>query len=711
MSHPPSIRDELEADAWRNYALFARRLAKKRGRRPGLQSRPLKWQDRALLILSAVLLTLLIIRVETAQAGTADDPFYGIELQDGQQTQRSVALDTDIKVVVTGLTARIEVMQVFQNTGGSWAEATYRFPLPANSAVDRMRVYVGERILEGEIREKTEARRQYRQAKSSGQVASLVEQQRANQFETRLANIGPGDAIGVAISFLAPVDYRDGSFSLQLPLTFTPRWEANRAKPVPVVFSRGGPFRQGPLDDHRLTLDVDLRSGMALNSLESRYHDVDIHPSLQGYRVFLADPDTRTDRTFELNWTPEFGAVPVSTLSTYDVGDAVYAMLMLAPPAAEAMTPQPREVVFIVDTSGSMEGMSLEQARAALKLGLQFLGPEDRFNLIRFSSDNERLFPDSVPVYSSYIEQAEEFIDRLHADGGTVMSPALQMALELPEQAGLLRQVVFITDGSVGNEQELLLQVGEQLHDSRLFTVSIGSAPNEWFMRKAAEIGRGSHTHIGKLGEVEERMVGLWNRIQMPAVQDLCVDWGMEAEYFPEVIPDLYGGEPLWLYARLPHTPREVTVCGELDGRYWETVSRGLPGSGGENLATLWAGSKIRALEDSRVFAADPVKIREDILNVALDFGLLTQYTSLVAVDRSPARPQRAGLGHEDIPSLLPSGSGPASGFTQTAAGWFVQLLLSAISLFVVTGMLLIRLPSRAGCKRDDRSPMASTLP
>lgn len=385
MSHPPSIRDELEADAWRNYASFARRLASKRSpaallpqaegrRRMGLRGKPLMWQDRALLILSAVLLMLLIIRVETAQASTPDHLFYGIELQDGHRTQRSVALDTDIKVVVTGLTARIEVMQVFQNTGASWAEAVYRYPLPPDSAVDQMRVYVGERVLEGEIREKAEARRQYRQAKSSGKIASLVEQQRANQFETRLANIGPDDAIGVAISFLVRVDYRDGSFSLRLPLTFTPRWEADRAKASPVLFSRAEPFRQETLDDHRLTLDVDLRSGMTLARLESRYHDVDIHPSLQGYRIFLADPDTRTDRTFELNWTPDFGAAPASTLSTFDDGDAVYAMLMLAPPAEEAMTPRPREVVFIVDTSGSMEGLSLEQARAALKLGLKFLG-------------------------------------------------------------------------------------------------------------------------------------------------------------------------------------------------------------------------------------------------------------------------------------------------------------------------------------------------
>ena len=705
MSSQPSIRDQLEADAWRNHRRFARRQSS--NRKHGLHRRPLRWEDRALLIISAVLLLLLIIRVETARADGPGDDFYGLEFQDGAGVQRTVALDTDIQVEVTGLTARINVTQVFQNSGKEWAEAIYRFPLPQGSAVDRMQMHVGDRILEGEIQEKEVARRQYQQAKSAGKTASLVEQQRANQFETRLANIAPGDDISVSISFLAQVDYQDGSFSLRIPMTFTPRWGDGEAETAPIQFAATGRSYNGSrIDDHRLTIDVDLRSGLELASIESRYHDVDIHPSLGGYRIFLADPDTRTDRVFELNWTPEFGTVPASTLSTFDDGDAVYALLMLAPPLAGAISRQPREVVFIIDTSGSMEGTSMTQARTALKLGLQFLGPDDRFNLIRFSSDSESLFRESVPVYPSYLEQAIDFIDDLSANGGTVMAPALAMAMNLPQQDKLLRQIVFVTDGSVGNGQDLLLQIGEQLRDSRLFTVSIGSAPNSWFMRKSAEIGRGSHTHIGRLEEVEERMTGLWSRIENPAIQNICVDWGMNAEFYPEVVPDLYAGEPLWLYARLPFEPREVTICGELEGRYWEMSSRELPGSGGSSLAMLWARSKIEALEDSQIFGADPDMVHEEVLDLALQFGLLTRYTSLVAVDKSPSRTGSAGLDFEAIPSLLPAGSGIASGFSQTATGWMAQLILALVSLLVATGMLLYLPPSRARIAVSARSPM-----
>ncbi len=672
---------------------------------------PLKWQDRALLALSALLLLLLIFRMETA---AAQEGQWGLEFQSDGASQHSLAINTQMQVNITGLVARISVDQVFRNNGRGWSEAIYRFPLPDGAAVDRMTVQVGSRVLVGEIQEKEDARRRYQQAKSSGKVATLLEQQRANQFETRLANIGPDEKITISISFLSRVDYRDGRFSLRIPMTFTPRWDMsapaiengfyNETSPAPDSVSATA------RNDHYLSLNIDLRTGLKLASLESRYHDVDIHPSLNGYNIYLADPDTRSDRVFELNWTPDFGEVPESTLMTFDDGDAIYALLMLAPPLAEAISRQSREVVFIVDTSGSMEGISLIQAKAALRLGLAYLAEGDRFNLIHFNSDSHPLFQQSMPVYSSYLLEAEAFINGLEANGGTNMAPALDMALNLPPQAGLLRQVIFITDGSVGNEGELLLQIGEDLNGARLFTVSIGSAPNAWFMRKAAEVGRGSHTRIGQIDEVEESMSRLWTRIQTPAIQNICVDWGMDAEYYPEIVPDLYAGEPLWLYARLPFPPVDVTLCGELEGRPWEQSGRILPGAGNENLATLWARSKIEALEDSRIFGENPGYIRETVTDIALDFGLLTPYTSMVAVDRTPSRPSGEALNGEEIPNLLPAGSSASTTtFSQTATGWVAQLILSFITLLVATGMLLLSPASRKEHSGGASSPMATS--
>ncbi|MGK2924574.1 MAG: marine proteobacterial sortase target protein [Lysobacterales bacterium] len=699
MPRPPTIRDQLEQDAWNNYPRFAscRAAAQRKPRQAGSR-RTLHWRDRALLILAAVLVLLLIVRVETARAESSVE-FWGIEVALDGASARNVALNTEIRVEVAGLAARVAVTQRFRNDGAGWKEAVYRFPLPAGAAVDRLRVEAGGRVLEGEIQEKEEARRQYQHARHAGQLASLVEQQRPNQFETRLANIGPGEEIRVEIGFLARVDYADGAFSLRLPMTFTPRWEGP-AEASPIArkarsYDAPQPELAATSHEHKLALDITLHTGIDLASLASRYHDVDIEALPGGYRVRLADPGARSDQAFELNWAPGYTGAPQSSLLTWDGGDAVYALLMLAPPLAEALAPQPREVVFIIDTSGSMEGASLRQAKAALRQGLGFLDAHDRLNIVRFDSEAELLFAASVPAVPFYLDGAARFIDGLRADGGTNMAPALGLAMGLPAQPGLLRQIVFITDGSVGNEQDLLLQIAEQLGDSRLFTVSIGSAPNSGFMRKAAAIGRGSHSHIGRPEEAAERMTLLWGRIENPAVQNLCVDWGMEAEYYPELIPDLYAAEPLWLYARLPLEPEEVSLCGELDGRPWETVSRLSAQEGTEALATLWARGKIEALEDSRIFGVDPAEVRRQVVEVALRFGLLTPYTSLVAVDRTPVRPRAERLEAASVPGLLPAGSAAAAGFAATATGWQAQLALSLLSLFIATGMLLFAAPAR----------------
>ncbi len=694
-----SIRDELEADAIRRYPRLHCRLARRHAR-PARRS--LRWQDRILLIVAAVLMTALLLRGDVVLADEV--PLYGIEWDGGVAT----AVDTQIGIEIIGLVARTEVTQVFVNNGMAWAEAVYRFPLPEGAAVDHLRIEAGGRVLIGEIREKETARRVYQKAQHNGQTATLVEQQRPNQFETRLTNIGPGEEIRVTIGLLSNVTYREGEYSFRFPMTFTPRAGGDNRRfifehaPHPVLTSAMGVIPEGArhhgvipeapkalsgAGSHRLELAVSLQTGLPLARIDSLYHDVDIHPTLHGYHVFLNERTPRTDRIFELAWVPELGAAPATSLMTWEGDDAVYAMLMLAPPLLDAVTPQAREVIFIIDTSGSMEGESIRQARAALLQGLTYLRQDDLFNVIQFNSDSERLFEYSMMPYTAELEIAAEYIEDLRANGGTNMAPALDAAMKLAQAPGYLRQIVFITDGSVGNEHDLLLQIGEQLGGSRLFTVSIGSAPNTWFMNKAAIVGRGSHTHIGRLDGVESAMETLWSHIKSPALTDICIDWGVQAEYFPEIIPDLYAGEPLWLYARLQAQPTEVMLCGQFDGSPWEQFSRPQPTGGSETLATLWARSKIESLEDSRLFGTNPQWIQAQVTEIALDYGLLTAYTSLVAVDRTPVRPVDAALEGHNVPSLLPAGSSTSTGFAATASGWPLQLLLSALALALAGGM------------------------
>ena len=706
--HGGSIRDELEKQAWIQNPKLALRLStrqadEKRHTTSCFEStrRIRRWQDRALLALIAVLLVLFVVRTETA---IADEQIWGIEMKSDSGLFTELAVDTNIQLDISGLVARVEITQHFTNHGGHWAEGVYRFPLPADAAVDRLRIKVGERLLEGEIQEKEIAKQTYQKARKAGQTATIIEQQRRNQFETRLANIGPGERIEITIAYLQNIRYSDFSYHLRLPMTFTPRWEPARIPTAGPAIPTAPTPRLIPAASgtgHRLELQASIVSKAAFAAIESRYHDVDIRQVENGYTIELLNPDELSDRDFELSWTPALQAQPSTSLTTFNDGESVYAQLMLAPPLADSITPQAREVIFIIDTSGSMEGPSLAQAKAALVHALKSLGSDDNFNLLQFNSSTEQLFDQSVPVTQHSIYIAQNFITGLHANGGTEMAGALKTALSLPDIPHLMRQVVFITDGAVGNETQLLQMVAQDLDDSRMFTVAIGHAPNSWFMRKAAEIGRGSYVHIAKPEEVAEQMNGLWARIQLPALTDICVEWGDSAEYYPEIIPDLYAGEPLWLLARLPSEPTLIRLCGNLSGMDWNLDINGWDAAssapGDDSLAKLWARQKVEALEDSLMFGADPELTRLEITDVALDYGLLTRHTSLVAVDKTPRRNSADALALTNIPGLLPVGSSAQlAAYPNTATGWLAQLLLSAFVLLLSTAMLLFsgsRLP------------------
>jgi len=666
------------------------------------------WQDRILLTVGTILLVLFVIRAETA---TAAEQEWGLELTIDAGVYTELAIDTGIQLDITGLVARVEITQQFTNRSSQWAEGIYRFPLPQGAAVDQMRIKVGGRLLEGEIQEKETARRTYQKAREAGQTATIVEQQRRNQFETRLANIGPGETIEITIGFLQTVSYSDFSFHLRLPMTFTPRWEPGlRAGKVQAnTLNTPAKLPASSATDHGLRLNAGLVSAVEFAAIESRYHDVDIRQVENGYSIELLNPHQVTDRDFELSWTPTLGSHPSASLTTFNDGESIYAQLMLAPPLADAINPQPREVILIIDTSGSMEGASLVQAKSALLHALDSLSADDYFNLLEFNSVTELLYDQSVPVTQSNLYTATNFINGLNANGGTDMAPALKIVLELPEVPQLMRQVVFITDGAVGNETELLQKVAQDLGDSRMFTVAIGHAPNSWFMRKTAEIGRGSYVHIGKPDEVNERMSALWSRIQLPALTNICVDWGESAEFYPEIVPDLYAGEPLWLLARLPSEPTMIELCGELNGLDWHMNVNGWDAAAaidsGDNLAKLWARKKIEALEDSLMFGADRELTQLEITATALEYGLLTRQTSLVAVDKTPRRKSDESLTRSSIPGLLPAGS-PAdlAGYPSTATGWLSQLLLSLLVLLLATAMLVF-----SGSRLPMTKPVTST--
>ncbi|HKJ23582.1 MAG TPA: VIT domain-containing protein, partial [Myxococcota bacterium] len=403
--------------------------------------------------------------------------------------QRAPLLEIDFALRVTGLVARGTVIQRFRNPTERWLQGTYRFPLPANAAVDGLRMRVGDRVIEGEIREREEARRTFERARDAGQRATLVEQQRPDVFTARVANVGPGAEIEVEIDFQWTLAFDDAGFALRLPWIVAPRFVPGGGEPAPEA--------SGPVGDEASRPDVafalDLDPGFPLARLESPSHEIAVEQiDLHRLLVTLAGP-APADRDFVLRWKPTPGDVPRAALFHEARDRDDYLLLMLLPPDVGRAASRPaREIVFVIDTSGSMGGPSIEQARKALELALRRLEPRDRFNVVAFDSETTALHSEPVFADPGAVDDAVRWVGGLEAEGGTNMLPALAEALRDEGGGDGLRQVVFVTDGCVGNEAELFAYLREHLGRSRLFTVGIGSAPNGHFMEGAARFGRGS---------------------------------------------------------------------------------------------------------------------------------------------------------------------------------------------------------------------------
>jgi Ca-activated chloride channel family protein len=390
--------------------------------------------------------------------------------------------------------------------------------------------------------------------------------------------------------------------------------------------------------------------------------------------VTLQSGTVPADRDFVLEWRANPSAVPEAAIFAEEIDGSSHLMVMLLPPSAEAAAPetgqapgggQPRDMIFIIDSSGSMHGPSMEQAKGAVLAALDRLKPDDRFNVIHFNNTAYALFERAEPASDGNLMKAWYYVKALSAEGGTNMRPALEMALDEPAEAGRLRQVVFVTDGAVGNEAALFTLINRRLGSARLFTVGIGSAPNSYFMRKAAESGRGSFVYIGDSQEVGKRMSALFRKLESPALTGIKVAWqlpnGRLPEVYPQPLPDLYAGEPVVMTARLQGLALDelagaLVITGESGGAAWERrLSLEGPGAA-PGIAALWARAKLDQIEDGLHLGERPDMVRAKALEVALEHGLVSHYTSLVAIDDVIARPKGAGMESTEIARNLPAG-------------------------------------------------------
>ncbi|MEM7402352.1 MAG: marine proteobacterial sortase target protein, partial [Pseudomonadota bacterium] len=583
-------------------------------------------------------------------------------------------VDTDVEIDISGMIARVNVTQHFTNPSPEWVNGIYVFPLPENAAVDHLKLMVGERIIEGKIKERKLAKQIYQQAKQQGKKASLIEQERANIFTNSVANIGPNEKVSVSIQYQQTLQYDQDQFSIRFPMVvgiryipgtekiagFSGNGWASNTNDVPNA-SRITPSitEIGDGHDNPVSIKINLDAGFPLVNIESSYHAINKQLLDSGvYEIELANYTTSANRDFELTWRPQASHIPQAAFFTQDRGQERYALLMLMPPEVDWTKQQtlPKEMIYVIDTSGSMAGGSMPQAKQALLLGLSQLKSEDWFNIIQFNSYTESFSEYAIPARENNIERAKKYVNSLQANGGTEMALALKTALSNSSKSERIRQVIFLTDGSVGNEKQLFKIINNKLNNSRLFTVGIGSAPNSYFMSEAASLGRGTFTYIGKIEEVQEKMAQLFQKLNHPVLSDIEIVWkdDSDVQYWPNPIHDLYIGEPLIISLKLPKHRNELLLRGKTYDTKWNTALPLTNGGSATGLDVLWARNKIQSLSQKISHGADVEEIKQEITKLGLKHHIVTKHTSLVAVDVTPTKPNSIKSSDQAVPVKKP---------------------------------------------------------
>jgi Ca-activated chloride channel family protein len=593
---------------------------------------------KRLLLISALMMFLLSLTSAWGEErGRILSPYFFIQ-SDDPSVDPFPLLETKARVNIAGVIAETELTQVYKNEGERTIEAIYVFPLGTRSAIHAMRMKIGPRIIEAIIEEKAMAKRIYEMAKDEGKVASLLEQERPNVFQMKVANIMPGDVIEVVVSYTELLIPEDGTYEFVFPTVVGPRYcEKKDAEASAYDMWIKTPYlHEGNEPPYGFDIGVNIRAGIPLARVWVPSHEVQIRHQMDRAEIRLSPEKTRAgNRDFILRYALRGNTIQ-SGLLLYPGAEEKFFLLMLQPPEKVTMdTVPPREYVFIVDVSGSMHGFPLTVSKGIIKDIIDHLRVEDYFNILFFAGGSEVLSRHPLPATAENKAMALDMLHKQRGGGGTRILPALKRALSLEKKEGLSRIVVIATDGYVAVEKEVFDLMRENLGEANFFPFGIGKGVNRYLIEGMARAGRGD-PFVACSGEealkVAEKFL---DYIQAPLLTDIEVEFeGFEAyDIGPPSLPDLFARRPIILFGKYRNAEGRILVKGKtVWGDYAEEieVSPLLEDEGNAALTYLWAREKIARLSDyGRVGAT----VGEEVKELGLRYHLMTQYTSFVAVD------------------------------------------------------------------------------
>ena len=606
---------------------------------------------------------------------------------------------TTVKAEVSGFLSRVTVTQDFENPFTEKIEAFYTFPLPQSAAVDDLTMVVGNRTVKGQIMRRKEAETAYAAAKQRGHVATLLDQERPNIFTQSVANIMPGQQVRIVISYVETLKYEDGSYEWSFPMVVGPRYvsgepdknddaDPETAKET-IDAPRTPPTRiaAGMRAGHDISIEIAIDAGLPIESLTSKTHETEIErPDANHALVRLKDLTTIPNQDFILKYDVAGAVINDAVLAHRSDRGGFFTLILQPPQRVSAEDIMPKELVFVLDTSGSMSGAPFEKVRETTRLALDHLNPHDTFNLITFSGDTNLLFPEPVQATPENVAKAREFLDGSRSGGGTEMMKAIKAALEPSDSQQHVRIVCFMTDGFVGDDMKILAEVKKH-KNARVFAMGFSSSSNRFLLDNMAEYGRGEVDYVTPRDDTAAVARRFYERVRNPLLTDISIDWsGLPvAEIYPARIPDLFSAKPLILSGRyLDGASGTITLRGKMSGQdFVRQIPVQLPATENDHdvLATLWARRKVDDLMSNDMAGAQTGKMkdapREEITQLGLKFKLMTQFTSFVAIDDvifTGVEPPR----QVEVPAYNPAGMSVPAG---TVPGSISELVMVASSV------------------------------
>ncbi|MEG4091750.1 VIT domain-containing protein [Microcoleus sp. Pol12B4] len=598
---------------------------------------------------------------------------------------------TEVKAKIAGNISRVEVVQKFENPFPESIEAVYIFPLPDEAAVDDMEIKIGSRIIKADIKLRQEALEIYEQARKQGRSAGLLEQERDNIFTQSLANIKPGEKIEVTIRYTESLKFAGGDYEFVFPMVVGPRYiSGNTIPPNPPLAKRNyssGADRINPpvlppgtRSGHNIAVSVEIDAGVAIGDVRSTSHQITTDRSGNIVQVQLANSDTIPNKDLILRYRVAGENTRATILTQSDKRGGHFATYLI--PALNYKTNEivPKDVVFLMDTSGSQQGEPLAKSKELMRRFIQGLNPNDTFTIIDFANTAKALSTTPLANTAENRQSAINYIEKLQANGGTELLNGIQAVMNFPAvTTGRLRSIVLITDGYIGNENEVLARVQHSLKPgNRLYSFGVGGSVNRFLINRLAEVGRGTSQVIRQDEPSAEAAEKFFREINRPVLTNIQISWegmGEKPEIYPIAPPDLFASQPLILFGKKTDRANgQLRIRGTLAGGKayeqvlpvnfaqsggWQRESTSVAATatdfGNPAVAQLWGRSRIKDLMN-QMFGGETKSLVEAVTTTALTYRLLSEYTAFVAVSEEVRVEADGTRRRVQVPVELPQG-------------------------------------------------------